>query len=702
AAINPGVEVEVASGAQFIYNEGAGTNTTLMNKVTGDGALVVASGTLSLTSDTPILSSREHATYGTFNARLGTSQVIIKDGAKLYAADRVTPSFDNKAGTITVESGGVLELNSTAGSGHNGDNTLNGVNYTMTLNGAGTILKTGTGAIALLNREGAGNAVTKVAQGAGGWIDIQQGTLINGGWSTGINWVDNKGSLNVASGTQFNGWDGSGYNVLIDSLTGSGKIYGSHFILGVANNEASTTYGVTDNTATFTGTVTNDRATILSKRGTGTQILTGTNTYTGATNVQGGTLQIGDGTQGSITSSQVFTVTKGATLAFKTPTAHEAATLSGEGTVSLTNSGTLTVNDATQFTTGSFHVAEATDKVVASTSANRYWGTVSGNGTVQLTNATGGELDIRYAKAADNSTLALVGGGSYVVGAADSTGTLAFLDDSTVKIQNATAGHWSMKLYTDANNALSSGGHIDPNAVMGTNYSTEKTYGDAGEVYDMWQCANNTNKSDVATNWMTANYSAMSYRTLVTVTEDMTLDFSGQFDDTQGVWVRACDANGNFLDGSEWQTLLNYAGNCAANSATGVSLPAGLYIMDVRVADASGDRYAMTGVKDANGNPLGIGMRINGASSYNSMNIDETCGIVSGSDGKIIAGLINVPGVQTYENSKISIADGKTATFAVTPDDSFVTGYEISSLNVAGQNGTLKLADTSDRSVPYT
>ncbi|MBQ9454460.1 MAG: hypothetical protein IJU53_02175, partial [Thermoguttaceae bacterium] len=163
AAINPGVEVEVASGAQFIYNEGAGTNTTLMNKVTGDGALVVASGTLSLTADTPILSSREHATYGSFNARLGTSQVIIKDGAKLYAADRVTPSFDNKSGTITVESGGVLELNSTAGSNHNGDNTLNGVNYTMTLNGAGTILKTGTGAIALLNREGAGNAVTKVA-----------------------------------------------------------------------------------------------------------------------------------------------------------------------------------------------------------------------------------------------------------------------------------------------------------------------------------------------------------------------------------------------------------------------------------------------------------------------------------------------------------------------------------------------------------
>ncbi|MDO4857234.1 MAG: autotransporter-associated beta strand repeat-containing protein [Thermoguttaceae bacterium] len=707
AAINPGVEVEVASGAQFIYNEGAGTNTTLMNKISGDGTLTVASGTLSVTTNSPIFSATDLGNYGIHNTRFATSKVLVQNGAKLYIADHVTPSFEGKSGTITVEAAGVMEMNTTGAYNHNADNSVQAQPYTLTFDGAGTILKTGSGSMAMINRGPSGNtgAYVKIAQSTGGWIDVQEGIFLNGGWSTGINWGSNQGSLNVAANGQFSGWDGASGNVsvYIDSLTGSGKIFGANFFLGVANNAASATYGVANNTATFTGTITNDRnGTSITKRGTGTQILTGTNTYAGATNVQGGTLQIGDGTQGSITSSQVFTVAKGATLAFKTPTAHEAATLSGEGTVSLTNSGTLTVNDATQFTTGSFHVAEATDKVVASTSANRYWGTVSGNGTVQLTNATGGELDIRYAKAADNSTLALAGGGSYVVGAADSTGTLAFLDDSTVKIQNATAGHWSMKLYTDANNALGSGGHIDPNAVMGTNYSDEKTYGDAGEVYDMWQCANNTNKSDVATNWMTANYSAMSYRTLVTVTEDMTLDFSGQFDDTQGVWGRACDANGNFLDGSEWQTLLNYAGNCAANSATGVSLPAGLYIMDVRVADASGDRYAMTGVKDANGNPLGIGMRINGASSYNSMNIDETCGIVSGSDGKIIAGLINVPGVQTYENSKISIADGKTATFAVTPDDSFVTAYEIKSLNVAGQNGTLKLADTSDRSVPYT
>ena len=124
--------------------------------------------------------------------------------------------------------------------------------------------------------------------------------------------------------------------------------------------------------------------------------------------------------------------------------------------------------------------------------------------------------------------------------------------------------------------------------------------------------------------------------------------------------------------------------------------------MDVRVSDASGNRYAIANVKDADGNPLGIGMRLNGQPSYCAMNIDESTGTINGSGGKIVAGLLNVEGVQTYENGKISIADGKTVTVEVTPDDSFITGYEINSLNVAGENGTLKLADTSDRSVPYS
>lgn len=699
-ALNAAAEITVDAGAQFIYDEGAGTNTVLMNKITGDGALVVASGTLSLTTDTPILASREDGTYGTFNFRLGTSQVIIKDGAKLYAADRVTPSFNNKSGTITVESGGVLELNSTAASNHNADNTVNAVNYTTTLNGSGTILKTGTGAVALLNRNGVGNAVTKVAQGVGGWIDIQQGTIINGGWSTGINWVDNKGSLNVAANTQFNGWDGSGYNVYLDSLTGAGKIYGSHFILGVANNETSAAYGVADNTATFTGTITNDRATILTKRGTGTQILTGVNTYAGATNVEGGVLQIGNGTTGSVSNSKTFNVKSG-TLLFKTPTAHTADTLTGAGTVALDGAGQLTVNNMADFSCGTFDVKTASDSVVSNLPANSstaFHGNVTGNGTVRFNGDTTTSLNLYDATVANTAKLEL-NGGAYTTGGDLSGAKLNFVGDSTLGIRSdanqiVKDQKWNMTLYIEGNQG--NNGRVVPGGA----YTSTKTYGDDGLVYDMWQCANNADKATVSGTWMTSNYASMSYLTTINVLEDVSLDFSGQFDDTQGVWVRECYFDGTPKDDAPWVQLLGYAGNCVTNTATGVSLAAGVYQMDVRVCDQGGDRYAMTGVKDADGKNLGIGMRLNGASTYSAMNIDQTTGVLNGSDGKIIVGTPQISGAQTLENAAIDIASGVTVNVEVPAADTNATGYEITSAAITGA-GTLRLSNDTEMNVPF-
>jgi hypothetical protein len=251
-----------------------------------------------------------------------------------------------------------------------------------------------------------------------------------------------------------------------------------------------------------------------------------------------------------------------------------------------------------------------------------------------------------------------------------------------------------MPLYVEGNNGR------DGRVVPGGPYTSTVTYGDAGLVYDMWQCANNPDTNDVAANWMTSNYASMSYLTTINVQEDVSLDFSGQFDDTQGVWVRECYFDGSPKDDAEWVQLLGYAGNCATNTATGVSLAAGVYQMDVRVCDQGGNRYAMTGVKDADGKNLGIGMRLNGASTYSAMNIDETTGVLNGSDGKIIAGTPQINGVQKLENAVLDIASGVTVNVEVPTADALVTGYEITSAAITGA-GTLRLSNDTQLNVPF-
>ena len=57
----------------------------------------------------------------------------------------------------------------------------------------------------------------------------------------------------------------------------------------------------------------------LSQSGAGTLTLTGLNSYTGATTVNGGTLQIGDGTSGSLAAASALTINGSATLAVNLP-----------------------------------------------------------------------------------------------------------------------------------------------------------------------------------------------------------------------------------------------------------------------------------------------------------------------------------------------------------------------------------------------
>ena len=121
------------------------------------------------------------------------------------------------------------------------------------------------------------------------------------------------------------------------------------------NTGKTATFDITTNTLTVSGasTATNGG---LTKIGAGTLILTGADTYTGATTISAGTLQLGDGgTTGSL--SKLSTITNNGTLAFHrtdtvTQGADFASVISGSGGVTQSGSGTLRLGGINTYTRG--------------------------------------------------------------------------------------------------------------------------------------------------------------------------------------------------------------------------------------------------------------------------------------------------------------------------------------------------------------
>jgi autotransporter-associated beta strand protein len=182
-------------------------------------------------------------------------------------------AFFTQARDYSIASGAVLNLD--------GGAYLAG--GTTTISGDGTLLVTG-------GQLGAGAKDRDLTLSLGGnaLIDIDSGgTIRNGGWQA-INWASNLADLNVDGTLEV--WDGA--TVKVDALTGSGTITKEAAYAGVILE-----VGVNNGSGTFSGTIgegigANGIVIELTKSGTGTQTLSGANTYTGSTIVNDGTLAV--------------------------------------------------------------------------------------------------------------------------------------------------------------------------------------------------------------------------------------------------------------------------------------------------------------------------------------------------------------------------------------------------------------------------
>ena len=333
------------NGNQQITAGGAATSTIAsIIGVTGNNNTITvnAESTLNLTGGIKNSDWYNNGSSpgGIIKAGSGTLSI---SGSSSYSGDTVITggtlklqgaTFSNTPRAYTISSGAVLNLN--------GDMAF--ATGTTTLSGTGTLRLTGG---TLANGIGPGRNLN-FALGGDAIIDLQAGAaIINGGWQT-MTWTSNQADL-IVNGT-LDIWDGQA--VFADALTGSGSITKTHG----GNSPTLLTVGVDHGGGTFSGNITNAAGQIaFTKQGTGTQILTGTNTYSGTTTINAGTLQIGDGgTTGTLGSGPV-TIASGATLIINRSDDYSLSagqSISGAGSLIKNGSGTLTLPSSDTFTGG--------------------------------------------------------------------------------------------------------------------------------------------------------------------------------------------------------------------------------------------------------------------------------------------------------------------------------------------------------------
>jgi autotransporter-associated beta strand protein len=373
--IASGVLAKTGDGILTIANANSYSGGTTLNAGTlnlnnaaalGSGALVINGGVLDNTSGAPItLTTNNAQTWNSNVVFAGSNDLNLGSGAIPLAASRdvsVTAGNLTIAGAISGSAslsksgGGTLTLS--GASTYGGDTNVNAGTLVLQQQRTGGTITTASGAITewqqtaamdgnyalqasitlagtgRVNKTGAffmygghigGNLY--VRQSAGALFDMQAGRLDQGGGGPGFT-TTNLGSLNVASGATIGLFASNGK---VDALTGGGTIVNGYpttqtLTVGAADHTSSADNPYfTGNSATFSGTLANEAGTLaLTKTGSGTQILTGTCTYTGATTVNDGTLALaGTGTLASPT----ITVGSGSTLALADDASMAATTI---------------------------------------------------------------------------------------------------------------------------------------------------------------------------------------------------------------------------------------------------------------------------------------------------------------------------------------------------------------------------------------